>query len=95
MAVQQIVCPQVALLKSAPALQITSVPVKDVFLFGDISTGVFRPLVPVPLRQAVFASIHAVAHPGVRATRRLVSARFVWAGLAQDMQEWTRQCLTC
>lgn len=95
MAVRQIVCHEVSKLKCSPSLQITSVPVGDVFLFGDVSTGVFRPLVPVVLRHAIFSSIHSISHPGIRATRRLVSSRFVWAGLANDVERWTRECLAC
>ena len=36
-----------------------------------------------------------MAHPGARATRRLISARFVWAGLSTDINKWTRDCLNC
>ncbi len=33
---------------SSPALQITTQAVGDTTLLGDVSTGVFRPLVPTP-----------------------------------------------
>jgi hypothetical protein len=51
-------------------LQITTQAVGDETLLGDVSTGVFRPLVPIQHREAVFQSLHSIHHPGVRATRR-------------------------
>jgi transposase InsO family protein len=43
----------------------------------------------------VFAAIHGLAHPGIRATRRLVSSRFVWRGCAANAAGWCRNCQTC
>jgi hypothetical protein len=31
----------------------------------------------------------------IRATRRLISARFVWRGMAKDINAWCRDCQTC
>ena len=31
----------------------------------------------------------------MRASRRLVSARFVWPGLAKQVSSWARECLQC
>jgi transposase InsO family protein len=39
--------------------------------------------------------MNGVAHPGIRATRRLLSARFVWHGMARDINAWCRDCQTC
>jgi transposase InsO family protein len=39
--------------------------------------------------------VHDLAHPGARATRRLVSSRFVWPGLATDINQWCRDCQFC
>ena len=61
----------------------------------DLSTGVPRPLVPEQLRHRVFSALHNLAHPGARATRRLVSRRFVWKGLARDVTAWSRSRLDC
>ncbi len=49
----------------------------DLDLLGDSSTGTFRPLVPRDLRRQVFEHLHGAAHPGRRATRRLISSRYV------------------
>jgi hypothetical protein len=54
----------------------------------DVSTAVALRLVPATFRTAVFAAIHGLAHPSIRATRRLVSSRFVWHGCASDVAGW-------
>jgi transposase InsO family protein len=64
-------------------------------LAGDLSTGSFRPLVPEPYRRKIFDSLHGLAHPGVKASRRLISARYVWPGLSADVTTWCRQCVNC
>ena len=46
-------------------------------------------------RRRIFGSYHNIAYPGVRATRRLISSRFVWRGLSNDIRAWTRSCLAC
>jgi transposase InsO family protein len=61
----------------------------------DISSGVMRPLVPAELRRRVFEAIHRLAHPGIRATRRLIGSRYLWPGLAKDVQQWCRECQEC
>ena len=64
-------------------------------MWCDVSTGVWRPVVPQGFRQQVFDTIHGLVHPEVHATTRLVSNRFVWPGLATDVKEWSRQCVAC
>ena len=85
MARLQQICPEVAALCTSSSLVATTVPAADIRLFGDVSTGVLRPLVPVPIRRAVFDALHSVGHPGMRATRRLVSLHFVWCGIAAQV----------
>ena len=36
-----------------------------------------------------------IAHPGTQATRRLISSRVVWHGMAFDMAAWCRSCQQC
>jgi Integrase zinc binding domain/Integrase core domain len=61
----------------------------------DTSSGIMRPLVPALLRRQVFAAVHGLAHPGIRATRRLVASRYLWLGLAKDIAAWCRDCQAC
>ncbi|MFN9958134.1 MAG: hypothetical protein ACK55I_33945, partial [bacterium] len=74
MALRQILCPQVQALRSSPGPRIIAQKVGDLDLLGDSSTGTVRPLVPRDLRRQVFEHLHGAAHPGRRATRRLVSS---------------------
>ena len=79
----------------AGSLQLKHVEVEGGRVWCDMSTGTLRPVVPINFRRRVFQSVHELAHAGTRATRRLVSARFVWPGLARDIKEWCRQCVNC
>jgi hypothetical protein len=95
MAVRQILCPQVQALRQKPGLHILSQKVGDLDLWGDAATGTFRPLVPATLRRQVFDHLHGAAHPGMRASRRLIAARYVWPNLAKEVTAWARECLHC
>ncbi len=95
MAAAQRSCPEVAEMMNSTTLQITTQAVGDDTLLGDVSTGVFRPLVPVQYREAVFQSLHSIHHPGVRATRRLIAARFCWPQMAKAITLMARTCLYC
>jgi transposase InsO family protein len=94
MALRQILCPQVQALRSSPGLRIITQKVGDLDLI-DSSTGTFRPLVPRDLQRQVFEHLHGTTHPGRRATRRLISSRYVWKGLSTDVTAWAKACLGC
>ncbi len=80
---------------NSTTLQITTQAVGDETLLGDISTGVFRQLVPIQHREAVFQSLYTIHHPGVQATRRLIAARFCWPQMARAITLMARACLHC
>ncbi len=91
----QPLCPETVQLRASSTLQIQDVLVAGQLLWCDVSTGTLRPLVPVNLRQMVFETIHNLAHPGVRATRRLLVSRFTWRGCAADVARWCKDCQHC
>jgi len=62
MAAAQRSCPEVAKMMNSTTLQITTQAVGDDSLLGDVSTGVFRPLVPIQHREAVLQSLHSIHH---------------------------------
>ncbi len=39
--------------------------------------------------------MHNISHPGMLASPRLASSRYVWCGLARDVAAWTKTCLHC
>jgi cleavage and polyadenylation specificity factor subunit 1 len=61
----------------------------------DISTATARPFVTPEFRRAAFDTVHRLSHPGVRATVRLVTQRFVWPSIKADCRKWARACLDC
>ena len=64
-------------------------------LYCDVSTGNIRPYVPLKFRRIIFEKYHTLCHPGVRATRKLISKKFVWDRMNQDIAVWTRSCVNC
>ena len=70
-------------------------PTTDGTFMCDMSTGTPRPYVPEPFRRVVFDTLHSLAHPGVRATQRLITAHYVWPRINADVRKWARSCLQC
>ena len=94
-AAAQHVCPDTTRAKSSSSLKIESVNYAGMQLLCDVSTRVLRPLIPREFRRQVFLAVHELAHPGIRATRRLLSSRYVWRGMAKDTAAWCRDCQQC
>jgi hypothetical protein len=82
LAADQEQCEQIKLLAASLVLRILGVKVSGVNLLCDMSTASPRPLVPEKWRRRVFKAVHELAHPGVRATFRLITSRFLWRGCA-------------
>ncbi len=92
----QATCPSIPALVNNSSLTITSIPISpDLKLLGDVSTPIFRPFIPLPFQKPVFDHVHSLGHPGIRATRRLLSSRFVWSHMSADVAIWSRQCVSC
>ncbi|BHF57856.1 hypothetical protein SprV_0100080200 [Sparganum proliferum] len=79
------------------SLQLEAIPLSTTpgTILCDLSRGASRPVVPSEMRRDVFATLHNLAHPGIRSTQRLVSERFVWPSMNTDIRQWTRSCLAC
>jgi hypothetical protein len=60
--------------KCKSSLKIKFFPTTGKGLACDVSQVTARPVVPVSFRQQVFSSIHNIAHLGIRASKRLISA---------------------
>ena len=99
MAKAQAVDPQIRALQSSPgtSLVVEAVPLENSSdtILCDTSTGSQRPLVSLNWRRIIFDSLHGLSHPGIRATQRLVTARYVWPGVNLDVRRWTRSCIQC
>jgi cleavage and polyadenylation specificity factor subunit 1 len=77
------------------SLTLHKVSFDGVELLCDTSGPQPRPLVPAVHRRAVFAAFHNMAHPGVKATGRLLGARVVWPGMKSEVQRWVADCQQC
>ncbi len=91
----QLSCPSTLQAAKSPSLQVKACEVEGVSLLCDMSTVQLRPLVPEADRPMVFNAIHGVAHPGIRANRRMMAARFLWPGIQSDIAIWCRNCVAC
>ncbi|CAH8500953.1 unnamed protein product [Schistosoma haematobium] len=61
----------------------------------DTSTGKTRPFVPFGMRRNIFEKLHNISHPGIKATVKLVTDRFVWPKINTDVRKWSRECVQC
>ena len=68
---------------------------EEIKLVCDVSTGVPRPVVPEEFCRCVFDTIHNLSHVGTRATRRLITKRWVWKGMQSDISRWCKECILC
>ena len=64
-------------------------------LVCDVSTGRPRPIVPPDFRHTVFDVVHNLSHPGVKATVEMVSDKFVWHGMREQVSRWVKECHHC
>ena len=90
LAAEQLVYSEVATLRANTSLHFSTQHVDGHTILDDISTGTFRPVVPHSFKQLVFETIHNIAHPGTRASKRLILARFVWKRAAADVVPMAR-----
>ncbi|GFW77977.1 transposon Ty3-I Gag-Pol polyprotein [Trichonephila clavipes] len=63
--------------------------------YCDVSMGTVRPYVTKQFRRQIFNQLHNLSHPGVKATQKLISARFVWKNLNKDCALWCKSCTQC
>jgi Integrase zinc binding domain/RNase H-like domain found in reverse transcriptase len=95
LAQQQASCAETQQLLLSSSLKLSSLPIGESLLWGDVSTGAFRPLVPVQWQKKIFLAMHSISHPGRLATKRLISSRFVWLKISKDVQQWVAECMAC
>ena len=64
-------------------------------LLCDTSLAQPRPIVPATWRRRVFKAVHDLSHPSIRATRTLVTQKFMWHGINKDVSSWAKTCTSC
>lgn len=76
-------------------LKLLTVPHNNTQLYCDTSTQHIRPYIPKGFRQQILANTHNLAHPGVRATTKLMTERFIWFGMRAEIAKFVRNCIAC
>lgn len=61
----------------------------------DSSQSKIRPFIPKSYRHFIFKKFHNISHPGIKATNKLIAARFVWPSMNKDIRQWTKTCINC
>ncbi|GFX89472.1 hypothetical protein TNCV_483071 [Trichonephila clavipes] len=65
-------------------------------LWCDISTSNIRPyIIPKQFRQQIFQQSHGFSYPGIRSTIKLMTEKFIWPNMKQEIREWARTCIPC
>ena len=77
------------------SLSLQLVPFGTVRVLCDTKGRHPRPVIPLGHRRQVFDAFHGMAHPGAKATRRLMNQRVVWACMSKDVTEWVKDCQAC
>ena len=88
----QLLCQEVTAMKQRPSLRVNSFRFLDSELICDFSSGALWPLLPPLFRYPPFTATHTLSHPGICATDRLMTAQWVWAGMAADVAWWCQDC---
>jgi len=60
------------------------IPGTDKQILCDTDTGKPRPYVTQRFRRQIFTTIHGLAHPGIRATVKLITARYIWRDIKSN-----------
>ncbi|CAH8456700.1 unnamed protein product [Dicrocoelium dendriticum] len=97
MAAAQQADPDIDKLRRNTSLKLREVPLasSEGTILCDVSQTSPRPVVPTSMRRLVFNALHNLSHPGIRASQKLVTERFVWPNVNRDVRLWARACLEC
>ena len=87
-------CPSIIAARDS-SLTLQLIPYGPVRVLCDTKGKYPRPVIPLGYRRQVFAAFHDQAHPGAKATRRLMGDRVVWPCMNKDITEWVADCQEC
>ncbi|CAG4954978.1 unnamed protein product [Colias eurytheme] len=61
----------------------------------ELSSASPRPFLPKAYRYMAFNAQHGLCHPGIRATRKLITSKFFWPAMNKDATLWAKSCISC
>lgn len=70
-------------------------PMSSKPIFCELSSSIVRPYLPKTYRRIAFDAIHKLSHPGIRASRKMVSEKFFWPSMNRDIGTWAKTCISC
>lgn len=76
-------------------LKLIKFPTHDKEIYCDISTKTARPFIPKTLRKNIIERLHNLSHPGIRATIKLITQRYVWPRMKTEITSFVRNCIPC
>lgn len=76
-------------------IKLLKLPNSTTQVYCDVAHDTVRPLVPKSFREVIMHQLHDIAHPGARATAKLISSRFVWPNMRKDCVSFARRCIKC
>jgi len=76
-------------------LQKVPIPESDKQVYCDVSREKPRPYLTQPFRRQVFLSLHGLAHPGVKATVKLLTEKYTWKNIKSYYTRWAQTCVQC
>lgn len=89
---------QLKILMKSSSLKIEPVRIPSISrpVYCDVSVNNrIRPFVPEKHRTSIIQHFHGLAHPGTKATRKLICDRFVWASMNRDINQFVQACVDC
>ena len=61
----------------------------------DTLMGSPRIYVPETWRKVIYHKVHDLSHPSGRATKLLITKKYVWHRIGADVTRWARECEMC
>ncbi|KAA3676559.1 uncharacterized protein DEA37_0005414 [Paragonimus westermani] len=79
LAKSQVNDPELRQLRANPSLKLRDIPLAqpEYIHLRVMSTGISRPFVPLTNRFDVFSRLHSLSHPSIRASKKLVTERYI------------------
>lgn len=65
------------------------------YIVCEVSTDSARPYLTEKFRRLAYDWIHNLSHPGIKASRKLVSDRYFWPNMNKDVGNWAKTCIKC
>ena len=81
--------------RDSPNIKLENIKFLGFSIISETSGANIRPYIPKPLRRCIFNSVHDISHPGVLASKRLVTERYFWPRMRSDIKKWTLCCIKC